>query len=569
MGSTVTDNQDSAGEALAALADRYWNYELDSLPTTALVYGDYRNVGEWEDLSADAESERAETLLAMAARAEAIDPGRLDRQQRVTRAVLIEESRQGGIALQHTTTDFEVDPSGGVHVALPQMAAQLPIPDADVADAIIAKWAGYGAFFDATIARLRAGLAAGRVASQTSITKTIAQLEDYLASDITDDPYALLAAPEDMSSEEVAEWRTHLVDQVSFSIRPGYERYRDFLRDELLPDARSDDRPGVMWVEGGVEVYRAAVRRHTTLELEPEDVHAVGLEEIERLDDEYRALGLGVLGTSDLSTIYDQLRNDPDLRFETAVQVRDAAQTAMDRALAAMGDWFGRLPQADCVMAEIPGPGAEDAPLGYYLQPALDGTRPGTFFINTTEPTTRTRYESEALAFHESIPGHHLQIAIAQELDAVPDFQKNALVSAYVEGWGLYTERLSDEMGLYTSDLTRLGILSFDSWRCGRLVVDTGLHAMGWSRQQAIDYLLANSPQALNNIENEVDRYIAWPGQALAYKIGQLEILRLRREAERARSERFDIKGFHDTVLGSGPVTLQLLGELVADWAHS
>jgi uncharacterized protein (DUF885 family) len=276
-----------------------------------------------------------------------------------------------------------------------------------------------------------------------------------------------------------------------------------------------------------------------------------------------------VLETSDLAKIYERLRSDSRLRFETGAEVREAAQTSMDRARAAMGDWFGRLPQADCVMAEIPGPGAEDAPLGYYLQPAMDGSRPGTYFINTTEPTTRTKYESEALAFHESIPGHHLQIAIAHELDEVPEFQKNALVSAYVEGWGLYTERLSDEMGLYTSDLTRLGILSFDSWRCGRLVVDTGIHAMGWSRQQAIDYLMANSPQALNNIENEVDRYIAWPGQALAYKIGQLEILRLRREAERTRGDRFDIKGFHDTVLGSGPVTLGLLGDLVVEWAEA
>jgi len=565
----MTADGNSAAEALAALADRYWNYQLDTLPTTALVYGDYRNVGEWEDLSADAEARKAETLLAIASEAEAIDPADLDRQQRVTRAVLIEESQQSGIAYQHTLTDFEVDPSGGIHVALPQMAAQLPIPDAGVADAIVAKWAGYGTFIDGLIARLRNGLAVNRVASQTSITKTIAQLDGYLASDVAKDPYANLAAPEKMSSEEVAEWRARLIDQVHFSIRPGYERYRDVLRHELLPQARSDDRSGVMWVDGGEEAYRAAVRHHTTLELEPEEIHAIGLEEIGRLEDEYRALGRGVLGTSDLAMIYDRLRSDPQLRFETAVQVRDAAQAAMDAARAAMDDWFGRLPQADCVVAEIPGPGAEDAPLGYYLQPTLDGARPGTYFINTTEPATRTRYESEALAFHESIPGHHLQIAIAQELDSVPEFQKNALVSAYVEGWGLYTERLADEMGLYTSDLTRLGILSFDSWRCCRLVVDTGIHALGWSRQRAIDYLLANSPQALNNIENEVDRYIAWPGQALAYKIGQLEIIQLRRTAERTRGDRFDIKAFHDTVLGSGPVTLTLLGELVNEWAAS
>jgi uncharacterized protein (DUF885 family) len=556
-------------EDLTALADRYWDYQLDTSPTTALVLGDYRNVARWEDISAAGEADKAATLHAMADEAEAIDSNTLTRSQRITRAVLIEEARHNAIALDHSMTDFEIDPSGGIHVALPQLAAQIPIPDAEVADALVAKWAGFGGFFDAMIERLRSGLATGRVASVTAITKTLVQLDAYLESDIKDDPYTLLPAPEDVSAEEVAEWRGKLQDQAQFSIRPGYARYRDMLRDELLPNARPDAQPGVMWVEGGAEAYRAAVRRHTTLELSSEEIHAIGLEEIERLEDEYRALGLGVLGTADLEEIHERLRSDPALRFESGAEVRHAAQSSMDRARVAMGDWFGRLPRADCVIAEIPGPGAEDAPLGYYLQPAIDGSRPGTYFINTTEPTTRTRYESEALAFHESIPGHHLQLAIAQELEGVPDFQKNALVSAYVEGWGLYTERLSDEMGLYTSDLTRLGILSFDSWRCGRLVVDTGIHAMGWSREQAIDYLLANSPQALNNIENEVDRYIAWPGQALAYKIGQIEILRLRRAAERIRGDRFDIKGFHDTVLDSGPVTLGLLGKLVTEWAEA
>lgn len=559
----------ATSEGLAALGDRFWDYQLDTSPTTALFLGDYRNVADWEDVSAGGESAKAAALHGIADAAEAIDPAPLTRAQRVTRSMLIEEARHTATTLDHSLTNFEIDPSGGIHVALPQMAAQIPIPNADVADALVAKWAGYGRFFDATIEELRSGLAAGRVASSTAITKTIAQLEAYLESDIADDPYTRLSAPEDMSAEDVTEWRGKLEDQAQFSIRPGYARYRDVLRDEMLPAARSDQQPGVMWVDGGEEAYRAAARRHTTLDLTPEEIHAIGLEEIDRLDDEYRALGIGVLETSDLAKIYERLRSDSRLRFETGAEVREAAQTSMDRARAAMGDWFGRLPQADCVMAEIPGPGAEDAPLGYYLQPAMDGSRPGTYFINTTEPTTRTKYESEALAFHESIPGHHLQIAIAHELDEVPEFQKNALVSAYVEGWGLYTERLSDEMGLYTSDLTRLGILSFDSWRCGRLVVDTGIHAMGWSRQQAIDYLMANSPQALNNIENEVDRYIAWPGQALAYKIGQLEILRLRREAERTRGDRFDIKGFHDTVLGSGPVTLGLLGDLVVEWAEA
>jgi uncharacterized protein (DUF885 family) len=196
----------------------------------------------------------------------------------------------------------------------------------------------------------------------------------------------------------------------------------------------------------------------------------------------------------------------------------------------------------------------------------MDGSRPGRYYINLHAPETRPRYEAEALAFHEAVPGHHLQIAIAQELDDVPAFQRNLGSTAFAEGWGLYTERLSDEMGLYSGDMDRFGILSFDAWRAGRLVVDTGMHALGWTRQQAIDFLAGHSALGLNNIANEVDRYIVWPGQALAYKIGQLEILRLRREAERRLGARFDIKAFHDTVLGSGAVSLPVLAGIVDRW---
>ena len=363
-------------------------------------------------------------------------------------------------------------------------------------------------------------------------------------------------------------WRAALSDVVTRVVRPAYEAYRVALVDEVLPKARPDERCGVRWIEDGEVVYQRAIRRYTTLEMTPLDIHQIGLEEIAGLSSEYLRLGGSALGLHDLQEIFEHLRTDPTLRFTNGDEVRAAAQDAMDRARAAMPEWFGRLPIADCVMAEISG-GAEEAPLGYYLPPATDGSRPGSYYINTSEPTTRTRYEYEALAFHESIPGHHLQLAIAQELEDVPEFRKHANVTAYSEGWGLYTERLADEMGLYTSDVTRLGMASFDSWRAGRLVVDTGMHALGWSRQEAIDYLTTNSPQAPNNIEAEVDRYIGWPGQALGYKLGQREIFRLRAAAQDRLGDRFDIKGFHDTVLDSGPVPLSTLARLVDDWASA
>jgi uncharacterized protein (DUF885 family) len=435
-----------------------------------------------------------------------------------------------------------------------------------VADALVAKWSKLGGTFDDLVKRLRQGIARDRTPPRIAVERTIAQIDAYLETSVSTDPFTLATGPEEFDAAADEAWRDRLRDTVRDVVRPAYAAYRNALRNEVLPKAREPEESGVRWLNDGEDLYADAIRRHTSLDLTPLAIHQIGLDEIASLEDEYRELGSRILGTSNVSEIYERLRNDPDLRFTTAEDIVATAESVMARAKAAVPAWFGRLPRADCVMAEIP-QGAEDGPLAYYLPPAVDGTRPGTYFINTTEPTSRTRFEAEALAFHESIPGHHLQLALAQELEDIPDFRKHALVTVYVEGWGLYTERLADEMGLYTDDLSRLGILSFDSWRAGRLVVDTGMHALGWGRREAIEWMAANSPQALNNIANEVDRYIAWPGQALAYKLGQREFFRLRREAEAHMGSQFDIKAFHDVVLGSGPVPLGVLGDLVAAWS--
>jgi uncharacterized protein (DUF885 family) len=234
-----------------------------------------------------------------------------------------------------------------------------------------------------------------------------------------------------------------------------------------------------------------------------------------------------------------------------------------------MGDWFGRLPEADCDIQPVPAFLSASAPPAYYFPPAQDGSRGGTYFLNTRNASSMFRFEGQATAFHEAIPGHHLQLAIASELTDVPAFQQHALQTAYIEGWGLYAERLANEMGLYRSDRDLLGMLAMDAFRAARLVVDTGLHAKGWSRAQAIDYMRAHTPLPYGTIDVEVDRYIAIPGQALSYKLGQLEIQRLRDEARNALRDRFAIDGFHDTVLGSGAVTLGVLGDLVDDWVRA
>jgi uncharacterized protein (DUF885 family) len=242
------------------------------------------------------------------------------------------------------------------------------------------------------------------------------------------------------------------------------------------------------------------------------------------------------------------------------------AVSALQRATEAIPGWFGRLPQAACEVVRMGPHEEEHSTIAYYRQPADDGSRPGQYYVNTAHPETRPRYEAEVLAYHESIPGHHLQIAIAAELVDLPAFRRHLGPTAFFEGWGLYTERLGDEMGLYSGDLDRIGMLSFDAWRASRLVVDTGLHAMGWTRRQAIDFMLEHTALAPNNIANEVDRYIVIPGQALAYKTGQLELLRLRAEARERLGAAFDIRAFHDAVLGNGAVALATLREVVETW---
>jgi len=369
--------------------------------------------------------------------------------------------------------------------------------------------------------------------------------------------------PAEWSVAEREELQQELRDAVDKSLRPAFTRYAKFLQGEVLPVARPQDKVGLVNLPGGMDAYRQLVRLHTSLDLAPERIHKVGQQEVDRIDQEMTVLGQKVLGTDDHAAILHRLREDPALHFTSREEIEAKAQDTLKRAQAATPQWFGIQPRARCEVARMEAHEEQHSTIAYYRQPAVDGSRAGRYYINTWAAETRPKYEAEALAFHEAVPGHHLQITIAQELTGIPEFRKHVGCTAFVEGWGLYTERLANEMGLYSSDLDRLGMLSFDSWRACRLVVDTGMHALGWSRQQAIDYMLAHTALAENNIVNEVDRYISWPGQALAYKLGQLEILRLRQRCKDRDPEHFDIKRFHDAVLRNGAVTLPVLQKVV------
>jgi uncharacterized protein (DUF885 family) len=556
-------------EALKRLGDDYWIFQLESGPTNATLLGYHQYDTQLDDLSRQAEDEHIAALDGFAAAAEAIDPAALTPDEQVSREVIMFETSTNADELRSRMAEFAVDPFNGIQVVFQQLIPQVPITEPQHAEDMVEKWSKLGRALDQASERLRQGVARRRTPPIVGTEKTIAQLDAYLASPIETDAILHMPQPPQWNETEVQSWKDRLADVVGTIVRPGFERYRQTIVEEVLPVARPQERSGVVWLEDGAEVYARAIRRHTSLDVTPLDIHEAGLGDVANLEDEYRALGSAVLGTDDIQAIYARLRDDPGLRFDDADQIVAAAQGALDRARAGMGSVFGRLPKAPCVMQIMPPLGAEDAPLAFYLPPSEDGSRPGSYFINTTFPETRTRYESEALAFHESIPGHHLQFALAQEVDGLPEYRKNAFITVFHEGWGLYSERLADEMDLYGGDLERMGILSFDSWRAGRLVVDTGMHALGWSRREAIDYLQANSPQAENNIVNEVERYIAWPGQALAYKTGQREMLRARARAETTLGPDFDLRAFHDTLLGSGSVPMPTMHRIIDEWALS
>jgi uncharacterized protein (DUF885 family) len=539
------------------LADDHYQHRLRTAPTWAHMIGEYAYADRFEDVSRASEEAAAAEARELAARADALDEGGLDDSQRITRAMVAWDAAARADMLAARTTEHSANPIFGVQTSLRVQVPKLAVPDPDVAEAMVGKLDGVAAHFHALADRHRDGVAAGRTPADFAVRQTVEQVDRWLATPINQDP--LLDVQDPPAGVDAARWHERLLAVVQKQVRPAAERYRDVLRDEVAPHARPDERCGLTHLPDGDAVYATLARFYTTTDRTPEEIHETGLQQVAALEEEYRALGPEVVGTDDVPSIFAALRDDPALHHTSGADIVADSKAAMARARAAMGDWFGRLPQADCDVEPT-----TSGAIAYYFAPPKDGSRGGVFFMNVSDPEGWGRFEIENTSYHEGIPGHHLQLAIAAELDDVPELRKRAFIAAYGEGWGLYTERLADEMGLYSSPLDRVGMLSADSMRACRLVVDTGMHALGWSRQRAVDYMLANSPMRAGHVGAEVDRYAVTPGQALSYMIGRLEIQRIRREAEARQGDAFDIKAFHDAVLDSGPMPLGLLDAQVA-----
>ena len=543
------------------LADELVQLYFESNPLYATILGIPGYGRTLADPSPAAEAELRTRVQDLAARATGVDPAGLTTDDVVTRAMIIHhagemadwlDSRQ----IEFTVSDLFVAPAADLIMTLPMLA--LPTPESQ--DDYLARLRAIPAYLSVVADRHRAGVAAGRVPVASLVEKAVAHLDRYLAAPKTD-PLARQEVP-----PEFAARREEVLASV---VRPAFAAYRQVLADELVPAGRPDDRVGVCWLPDGEDLYRRLARVHTTTDRTPDELHRTGLDIIAALTDEYATLGARVFGTSDRTEIFARMTSDPAMRWRDEEELLATARDAVVRAEAAAPGWFGLLASQQCKIEPVPATDAPGAPQAFYVWPSMDGTRPGIYFANTHKVEERDKFVSEVTAFHEAVPGHHFQITIAQELTHLPMLRRVVNPNAYAEGWGLYTERLADEMGLYTSDVYRLGMLAMDSMRAGRLVVDTGMHAKGWSREQAIAYLRENTPMAGLDIQNEVDRYIAYPGQALSYMVGRLEIQRMRRAAEQARGDEFDIRAFHDQVLGNGPLPLAVLDDVVTRWSHS
>jgi uncharacterized protein (DUF885 family) len=423
----------------------------------------------------------------------------------------------------------------------------------------LARWSRLPKYVDTEIANLREGLKAGYSAPKGNVRIVIDQMDSLIATPTAESPF---------DSPSVRDKTPEFAKQFDLLVReqivPAFTRYRDFLRAEYLPAAR--EAIGVSANPNGAACYDASVRFHSSLPAPAADVHAIGLREVEHLDAEMQAIGARVFSTGDVPVLLQRARTEKQYLFKNSEDLISRSQAALARAKARIHESFGLLPKADVVIERYPKFREKNGP-NEYNPPAEDGSRPAVFFINAYEAEKRSRVEAESTAFHETIPGHHLQIAIALERKEIHPIGRYLGNSGYTEGWALYAERLADEMKLFSTDFDRLGMLSSQALRAARLVVDSGIHTLGWTRQQAIDFMLAHTAEDPTEVASEVDRYIIYPGQATAYMLGKLEISKARDEVQQRMGQRFDLKAFHDQVLEDGAIPVSFLHEKIRAWA--
>jgi uncharacterized protein (DUF885 family) len=556
---------DEPNEALHELFDSEWNRSMREEPQRATYFGDHRFDDRWPDRSPAAiEASHAADRAALAA-ADRIAPGSLDPADQLNRDLFRRVYANAVDGYEFGTRYLALDHIYGVQNAdrLTELLAFDTIKDYEN---WIARLKGFSAFVDQNITLMRNGVERKIVQPRVIMERVPAQIEKQLVSDPTASPWyaPFRAMPDSIPAAEQERLRSAGRAAIADVVVPAYRRFDAFFREEYLPATR--ETVGIRDVPGGEQWYQNRIRWYTTTDMTADEIHEIGLREVERIRGEMQKIVARVGFKGSLAEFMQFLRTDARFRYTDPQRLLQAYLTMAKRIDPLLPEYFGRLPRMPYGVRPIPDHMAPDTTTAYYQGPSIDGRRAGFYYVNLYKPEERPTYEIPVLSIHEAVPGHHLQIALAQELGELPMFRRNSELTVFIEGWGLYSESLGEEMGLYADPYDKFGQLTYEMWRAVRLVVDTGLHHKGWTRQQAIDFFKANAAKTELDITNEIDRYIAWPGQALAYKIGELKIKELRARAMAELGDRFDVRAFHDVVLGSGAVPLDVLDRNVAEW---
>lgn len=555
--------RESADVAVTALADSYLAAFFERYPDQATYYGvPNRHHDQLPDNSLTALRAWQAKEDAWLKEAAAIDPATIENAPLRATYAIVREAVEGSVNARVCRNElWNVSQMTGWQVNFGYLVTIQPVGTADARKEALARWGALASYLDTEIANLREGIKGKYTAPALNVRIVMGQMDGLLKSPVADQPF-LSPGVRDKDPEFSKAFKALFDGQIAPAIR----RYRAFLEKEYLPAARQEI--AVAANPDGAACYAASIRYFSTLAKTPDQVHEVGLREIDNLSREMQQISRASFHVDDVPTLLKQLRTQPKYMFKSRTELIDYSKAALARAQAKMPEWFGNLPKAAVAIEPYPAFREKNAS-NEYNAPAEDGSRPGLFYINAYQAEKKPRAPAESTAFHETIPGHHLQIAIALERANNHPIGRYLGNSGYTEGWGLYAERLASEIGLYSADIDRIGMLSSQAFRAARLVVDTGIHSKGWSRQQAIGYMMTHTAEAEDDIKAEIDRYIIYPGQATSYMLGNLEIRSAREAAQRTMGERFSVKTFHDKVLEDGAVPVSFMSAKIRAWAEA
>lgn len=555
-------------KAMNALFQQYWDANLEHDPEFASQLGDKRfndRITDYSEKAINAWLEQEQNLMLKLA---AIDPSGFSDSETTSRELLMREFAEDLEASEFKEWEMPINQMGGIYARYPRLVAQLSFKEVKDYDDWIARLRQIPTAFDQVTTNMTIGMDDHRVPPKYLLEKALEQVKQLANQKPEDSPLAmpLKKFPDSIPAAEQQRIRQEMLSAIGKKVLPAYVQFARFMEASYVPAGRTE--PGISALSDGAKYYQFAIRRTTTTDLTPNQIHQIGLDEVKKDETEMLAIAKK-LGFQDLKSFRASLKTNPKLHPASREALLDAYRGYLGPMQAKLPSLFGRLPKAPFEVVPVPDFLEKTSAPAYYEAGAPDGSRPGRLFIDTYDAQNRNLYAVESIAYHEGLPGHHLQISIAQELTDIPPFRKFGGYTAYQEGWGLYAERLGKDVGFYQDPYSDYGRLEADIWRAIRLVVDTGVHSEHWTRQQMVDYFHEHSNIDEPSIQAEVDRYIAWPSQALAYKIGQLKILELRDRAKKALGEKFDIRAFHDQVLDAGALPLDVLETRIDNWIAS